>query len=308
MYFWKGSRPVSKTGGGPEWYNYPTALAREYWYHVTSLGKARLKRGHRNENQVENAFLLHYVRRGEFWYRIRGRSCRAPAGTVCLMNLNDPVQYGNDRPSTAEIWWIDFNSREMPHMFTELRADHHPLFDHLDTGRLEALLSSLFDLVRLQPPAYEPRVAAALLGIVAELFSSRAKTGDFVNLVGRAAVLSEPVRKGIDYMTRFHASPMSLKRVCAAVDQSIYHFVRVFHREVGAPPIQYLNRYRIEQAKRLLANSNEPIDQIRPMVGIPNPVHFSRLFRQIAGTSPSEYRAVALRRRRGKPSLPRRPG
>jgi AraC-like DNA-binding protein len=212
------------------------------------------------------------------------------------MSLNVPLEYGNDRRTTADVWWVLFNGREMPHMFTELRADHDPIFDRMDTSGIEALFRQLFDLIRYQPPAYEPKSAALLLTMIGELFASRAQAGDFVSLVGRTAVLSEPVRRSIDYITRFYAQPTPLKRICAAVDQNMYHFSRLFHREVGMPPIQYLNRFRIEQAKRLLAASNEPIAQVRLMVGIPSAVHFSRLFRKLTGVSPNEYRAKALRK------------
>jgi transcriptional regulator GlxA family with amidase domain len=216
------------------------------------------------------------------------------------MELSEPVQYGNDRRATAEVWWVLFNNRDMPHMFTELRADRDPLFDHLDTDAVEDLFRKLFELIRRQPPAYEPKSAAVVTAMVGELFASRAKTRDFVNLVGRTAVLSEPVRRGIDYITRFYATVLPLKQICEVVDQSMSHFAHSFHREVGVPPIQYLNRYRIEQAKQLLASSNDSIARIRLMVGIPSPVHFSRLFRKLAGTSPIDYRAKARRRKVGK--------
>src|ERR1051326_8207190 len=244
VYPWKGGR----TGpGGIEWYNYPSVLAQEYWYHVKCLGKAWPKPGYRHGHGTEDGFLLHFVRRGEFWYRMRGQEYRATAQTVCLMGLSEPVQYGNDRRTSADVWWVSFNGHDMPHMFTELRADRDPLFDHLDTDRVEKLFKHLFELIRRQPPAYEPKSSAVVSAMIAELFASRAKTRDFVNLVGRTAVLSEPVRRSIDCITRFYAGVLPLKRICAEIDQSMYHFVRMFHREVGVPPIQYLNRYRIEQ-------------------------------------------------------------
>ena len=152
VYPWKGGR----TGpGGIEWYNYPSVLAQQYWYYVLCVGKAWPKPRYRHGHGTEDGFLIHYVRRGEFWYRMRGQEYRAPAQTVCLMELSEPVEYGNDRRATADVWWMSFNGHDMPHMFTELRADRDPLFDHLDTHRVEELFRQLFELIRRQPPAYE---------------------------------------------------------------------------------------------------------------------------------------------------------
>jgi YesN/AraC family two-component response regulator len=59
---------------------------------------------------------------------------------------------------------------------------------------------------------------------------------------------------------------------------------------VGAPPIQYLNRYRIEIAKRLLTDTGKSINDIARLVGIPDESYFSRIFRQHAGKTPKAFR------------------
>jgi transcriptional regulator GlxA family with amidase domain len=77
----------------------------------------------------------------------------------------------------------------------------------------------------------------------------------------------------------------------------MFHFVRRFHKEVGVTPVEYLNRFRIEQAKRLLLHSEKPVAQIGAMVGVPNPTHFGRLFRRYVGVMPLRFRLQEARAR-----------
>ena len=92
------------------------------------------------------------------------------------------------------------------------------------------------------------------------------------------------------------AVSMSDKSPDIIAGRSMSSFVRLFHKEVGAPPMQYLNRYRIQQAKRLLEHSDRSIAEIAEMVGIPRANYFTRLFSDVVGVSPTRYRARQAQR------------
>jgi YesN/AraC family two-component response regulator len=98
------------------------------------------------------------------------------------------------------------------------------------------------------------------------------------------------VRRGIDYITRFYREPLQLKRIADRVELSLFHFARLFRKEMGVTPNDYLNRYRIEQAKRLLLHSNKPVAQIGTMVGLNDPTYFARMFRRHTGKTPKRFR------------------
>jgi AraC-like DNA-binding protein len=290
-------RRIHKSPDGTEYYNYPSPLAEKYWHYVLCIGRARMRPGYRYQPPRHDGFLLHYIRRGDVWHHVRGRKHAVSAGRACLMDMSGEIEFGVDGPKSAQNWWVLFNGRDLPHLFTELRADREPVFDSLDTVRYESLYLELIALTRTRPPAYEAKSNAVLSGMVAELFASRAQREAVVNLIGRNPVLSEPVRKAIDYMIRFHSeSDLGLKRICDAAGLSLHHFVRLFRRETGVTPIQYLNRYRVEKAKGLLEDSGRSIEEIARLVGSSSQTYFAYLFRKQTGTTPREHRAKAMRR------------
>ena len=52
----------------------------------------------------------------------------------------------------------------------------------------------------------------------------------------------------------------------------------------------YLNRYRIRQAAKLLKETGEPISSVGQTVGYSDHSYFCRVFKKITGKTPSEYR------------------
>lgn len=67
-------------------------------------------------------------------------------------------------------------------------------------------------------------------------------------------------------------------------------FSRRFQAATGHAPLDYVQRLRVEQAKRRLERTDEPVEAIAWQVGYEDPSAFRRLFQRIAGISPGQYR------------------
>ena len=82
-------------------------------------------------------------------------------------------------------------------------------------------------------------------------------------------------------------------------------FKRRFRAATGETTISYVQRIRVERAKRALETGSAPIEEISWAVGYEDPASFRRLFKRVTGLTPGEYR-----RRFQLPDLPhmRAPG
>jgi transcriptional regulator GlxA family with amidase domain len=67
-------------------------------------------------------------------------------------------------------------------------------------------------------------------------------------------------------------------------------FKRRFTLATGSAPLDYVQRLRVEYAKRRLEQSDTSVDQISWGVGYEDPAFFRRLFKRVAGVSPAIYR------------------
>jgi AraC-like DNA-binding protein len=90
-------------------------------------------------------------------------------------------------------------------------------------------------------------------------------------------------------LQNFHAD-LDLEAVARAVCTNKSHLCGEFKRETGLTVIEYLTRVRVDAARRLLATSLRAAEVSR-LVGFDDPYYFSRVFKKLAGKSPSEFRA-----------------
>lgn len=122
---------------------------------------------------------------------------------------------------------------------------------------------------------------------VHRLFSSAMVFRDRLTENNRAAVIQQ-AKTYID--NRYSDPDLSLNEVAAQVNFSPNHFSTVFRSEMGLTFRDYLSQVRIEQAKKLLANTAMKVFEIAYRCGYNDPHYFSLIFRRNCNQSPQQYR------------------
>lgn len=97
-----------------------------------------------------------------------------------------------------------------------------------------------------------------------------------------------------DSMDRSFSCPLDVPALAKVACISSAHFSREFKATFGETPHRYLQRRRLERAMELLRETNRPITEICFDVGFNSLGSFSRIFKEIVGRAPSQYRARYL--------------
>jgi len=112
-------------------------------------------------------------------------------------------------------------------------------------------------------------------------------------LVGKQKLGSEAqrlVRRAMAYLHEHYTEAVSREELARHVGMNSDYLTYCFRKELGMTPIAYLNRYRINQAKLLLAERQLSITEVGMAVGFSDSGYFSRVFRKEVGVSPEAYR------------------
>ena len=88
---------------------------------------------------------------------------------------------------------------------------------------------------------------------------------------------------------------LSLDDMANYVKLSVAHFSQMFRRSTGQSPHQFVLRHRIERAKEILRTEEVGVLNVALACGFKTQQHFARVFRQVCGVSPTEYRREFLR-------------
>lgn len=158
---------------------------------------------------------------------------------------------------------------------------------------------------------HSPTVSKKRLDAIVHLLSIFADhLADRSNQIAISHITSEPsiVVRGKQYIRDHLNEELSLKRVATAVNASPFHFCKVFKAVTGVHFTEYVSRMRVEKAKELLLDHHQPISDIAYHAGFQSLTHFNRMFRRIAGRSPTEFRAHAALYPQSGPVAPHRVG
>lgn len=98
------------------------------------------------------------------------------------------------------------------------------------------------------------------------------------------------VRLAMAYLHENYTQTISRREIAKHIGITEDHLTFCFRQELGVTPIEYLQRYRINQSKRLLKESHQTITEIAMRVGFADSGYFSRIFRHETGMSPEMFR------------------
>ena len=107
------------------------------------------------------------------------------------------------------------------------------------------------------------------------------------------ALLPEEQRcaPALRFMDEHSSGSVSMAELSELCHLSRTHFFRLFRLQVGCTPFEYLRQRRVQQARRLLAETGMTVAEIGGKVGWPDPYHFSRMFKAATGMAPTHYRS-----------------
>ncbi len=98
------------------------------------------------------------------------------------------------------------------------------------------------------------------------------------------------IQKAQQWMEKNYKNKFSIDEVAESIGISPRHFKRRFKTATGETPLAYLQRLRIENAKRFLERTLDTVNEITWKVGYEDINSFRRLFIKHTGLSPKNYR------------------
>lgn len=102
------------------------------------------------------------------------------------------------------------------------------------------------------------------------------------------------LKRVLDYIKTHYSDTIRLKDLAKAAGLSRMHFAAQFRIATGVRPREFIVQHRIEMSRRLLAETNDSVVEIALAVGFQSQSHFTTVFRQCVGETPSRWRSLCL--------------
>ncbi|MGW7380863.1 GlxA family transcriptional regulator [Streptomyces sp. NPDC054794] len=133
----------------------------------------------------------------------------------------------------------------------------------------------------------------AALGIARHLVVFLRRPGNQAQFSAQLAAQTarrEPLREVQQWISEHPDGDLSVESLAARARLSPRHFARAFQAETGTTPGRYVDRVRLEHARRLLEDTADGVEQISRASGYGTPEAMRRAFVRALGTAPAEYR------------------
>ncbi len=210
-------------------------------------------------------------------------AAEGPATVTCAYGLCEtavPVKLGNRTIGLLQTGQV---MRQKPTAASFQRAvgKAKELGMDIDSDRaLEAFLAT--------PAISQKKLDSAAM--LLDIFSDHLSMKSNQIVVQQATVEPPMITKAKQFILEHITEDISLAQVAAAVHTSLFYFCKQFRKLTGTTFTEYVSRIRIEKAKDLLLNQNLRISEIAYEVGFQSLTHFNRVFKNLVGESPTDYR------------------
>lgn len=124
-------------------------------------------------------------------------------------------------------------------------------------------------------------------GIVFQLLSRFFKQGQ-----SKIEMEDNRIAKTVLYIHKHLNEAIELEKLAGISCLSKDHFIRLFKKELGTTPLQYINQKKIEKAQLLLITEELAVKEIAFQLAFDDYSYFNRLFKKTTGVTPQEYRRL----------------
>lgn len=153
------------------------------------------------------------------------------------------------------------------------------------------LLESVIHEVQLKGPAFQLVVKNQLhlfFTLLARSFPPQQVEGRQQS--ERYSVNRERFKPLLEYLDSHYDEKISIEFAAKFVNLNPYHFCKTFKKLTGRTFIDYVNLCRVNEAERLLLETDATVTEIAGKVGCDNPNYFTKLYKQYKGITPSAAR------------------
>ncbi len=156
----------------------------------------------------------------------------------------------------------------------------------------DAVIQSIHDAWHAcvnEPPGYPLAVRESLSKVVFQIAQYRS-----ANIQTPSEKLlrdAARIKCMLQYIQEHLSEPLTIRQIAHSANISESECLRCFRATIGTTPIQYVKRFRVHRAAHLLTSTDEKIVQIGMQCGFQEMSYFSKIFRELQGCTPTEYRS-----------------
>ncbi|MDG5480872.1 AraC family transcriptional regulator [Staphylococcus xylosus] len=231
--------------------------------------------------------VLHIVTQGEGTFSYAGETYHLTAGDIFLLERGIEVEY---KPSFSNPWtyyWVGMNGKQILNYLSRCSiVDSHVILgqDTTDIKNIIQLICKLSQSIESNN-SNDILIMQYLYQLVYTLQDKFPK-----NFSVQVDIVNEDIQHAVDFINTNYQKHITVEDVAKSVNITRSHLYKLFKKNLGCSPKEYLTYIRMYHASQLLIHTSTLISDISRQVGYKDPLLFSKNFTKHFEISASEYR------------------
>lgn len=225
---------------------------------------------------------------GSGWLEMNGEKYELPEGSAFFVPKNIPHRYyPEDENDVWDVRWVEVGGSGLQALLETFGLEKGGVFQIQDESELDRILNRM-RLHLISHPKYGNILASG------EVYSFIMEFVHQAILYRQDEMESIPHEREVmmlkEYISVHFMHPITLDDLCEVVPVSHQHICRIFKEGLGMRPMEYVNKVRVDMAKRFLLYTQDSIKDIGEKCGFTNANYFCKTFKKQENVTPLEYR------------------
>ena len=259
----------------------PGTLARDLFLYPTIVGDFRYEQGYSLYRESFDSFLCFIVKGGSCTVTIQGRNYMAFKDQIVFLNCYEPHSYGSS--TSFETKWMHFDGPPAKGFFEAITESTGPILTLSSTYRFEKYLDKVYSSFKNRLSLNDAVLNNWIINMMTELLVSKEHSDKFSSQ-------SDVIEDVVSYIMDHLSEDIPLEELAKKANLSPFYFSRLFKKETGFTPHDYIITSRINHARYLLLTTDQSIKDICFQLGFSSESAFCTTFKKKTGHTPREFR------------------
>ena len=260
----------------------PGSVAQNLFLYPTIIGHFKYDSKYRLYRESFDSFLCIFVKQGSCIVRACGQTIHAHENQIIFLDCYQPHSYESDGPWEAE--WFHFDGPMARGYYEAITQNKNIVISLSSTYRFEKYLSKMYNAFKSSAPINDATMNNWIINLMTELMVSKEATESETNS-------SDAIEDVVSYIMDNLSEELSLEQLAQKANLSPFYFSRLFKKETGFSPHDYILTSRINHAKYLLLTSHLSVKDICFKLGFSSESAFCTAFKKKTSTSPGDFRS-----------------
>lgn len=234
-------------------------------------------------------FVLHYVESGKGTFEVNGMKYNLKEGDGFILRKDTAVNYTGDTSEPWRNYWIVLSGNYLNEYLKETTLMTKDVIHFPENSESRDIIKYICDETKKELPNIKPKSwyyshVYKLLYLL-ELEFPASNTLKVIN-----SFIPDYAKLAHNYMSTNYMNAISIQEVADFIGISRSYLYRKFRDKYNQSPQNFLQDRKMNIAKRILIEQDDPIYIVAEKVGYYDQLQFSKAFKNYYNLSPSDYR------------------